>query len=79
MNIRMQFARCLQDARWLYPAGKVSTRSINSCLAPIGGLGGAAVTTVEGLGNSTKGFHPIQVRLTWALIHRTSDTERHFQ
>lgn len=45
---------------FLLAAGKVQTRSINSCLAPVGGLDGAAITTVEGIGNSEAGFHPIQ-------------------
>ncbi len=40
--------------------GEVTTRSINSCLAPVGGLDGAAVTTVEGIGCSAVGLHPIQ-------------------
>ena len=41
-------------------AGRIQTRSINSCLAPIGTLDGVQVITVEGLGNSKKGFHPVQ-------------------
>ena len=41
-------------------AGKRSTCSINSCLCPVGSLDGAAVTTVEAIGNSADGFHPVQ-------------------
>ena len=41
-------------------AGKTHTRSINSCLAPLGTLDGAQIITVEGIGNSKKGFHPVQ-------------------
>lgn len=41
-------------------AGKERTTSINSCLCPIGSLHGASITTVEGIGNSKAGFHPVQ-------------------
>jgi hypothetical protein len=48
-------------SRWCPPMlGKVHARSINACLAPIGGLNGAAVTTAEGIGSSASGFHPVQ-------------------
>ena len=40
--------------------GQVQTRSINSCLAPLGTLDGVQIITVEGLGNSKKGFSPVQ-------------------
>ena len=40
--------------------GLVQTRSINSCLAPLGTLDGVQIITVEGLGNSKKGFNPVQ-------------------
>ncbi|KAK9807521.1 hypothetical protein WJX72_001412 [[Myrmecia] bisecta] len=44
-------------------SGNVSLASINSCLCPLGSLDGAAVTTVEGIGNSRKGFDIVQERI----------------
>lgn len=41
-------------------ADETSILSLNSCLAPLGSLDGLAVTTVEGLGNSCKGFSSVQ-------------------
>ncbi|XP_065184192.1 xanthine dehydrogenase/oxidase-like isoform X2 [Sycon ciliatum] len=39
-------------------------RAVNSCLYPVCGLHGAAVTTIEGLGGSNLGkLHPIQERM----------------
>ena len=40
--------------------GLVHTESVNSCLKPIGTLDGCAITTSEGLGNSSKGFSVVQ-------------------
>ena len=39
------------------------------CLTPILSCDGWSVTTVEGLGNKTEGFHPVQERL--AKFHGT--------
>ena len=38
-------------------------RSVNSCLTPVNICGGWEVTTVEGLGDKTQGYHPIQETL----------------
>ena len=35
----------------------------NSCLRPVASLDGAHVTTVEGIGSKSEGFHPIQVAM----------------
>ncbi|WIA13174.1 hypothetical protein OEZ85_006766 [Tetradesmus obliquus] len=43
--------------------GAVSRATINSCLATIGSCNGASITTAEGLGNSKRGFHPVQEAL----------------
>ena len=41
-------------------ADSVKVTCINSCLAPIGTMDGSSIITVEGLGDCTKGFHPVQ-------------------
>ena len=38
-------------------------RSVNSCLTPVNICAGWEVTTVEGLGGKTQGYHPIQETL----------------
>eukprot|EP00300_Choanocystis_sp_HF-7_P021075 c20731_g1_i2.p1 GENE.c20731_g1_i2~~c20731_g1_i2.p1 ORF type:complete len:1155 (+),score=277.93 c20731_g1_i2:26-3490(+) len=38
-------------------------RSVNACLAPLCSLDGMHVITVEGIGNSRDGLHPIQARM----------------
>jgi len=40
---------------------KPVSRSINSCLRPIGSCYGKTITTIEGIGGYKKGYHPIQV------------------
>ena len=39
--------------------------SVNACLAPVCSMHGLAVTTVEGIGSTKTGLHPVQVN-TWA-------------
>lgn len=34
--------------------------TINACLAPVGSLSGYQVVTASGVGDSKKGFHPVQ-------------------
>ena len=41
---------------------RIRNFSVNSCLYPLGMVEGCAVTTVEALGNTSKGLHPIQER-----------------
>jgi len=36
---------------------------VNACLAPLYSVEGCAVTTVEGLGSTRSGLHPVQSRL----------------
>jgi xanthine dehydrogenase/oxidase len=43
--------------------GRVQHLSVNACLFPLGGVDGAHVITVEGIGNPRIGLHPIQLRL----------------
>ena len=44
-------------------SGKVAHSAMNACLVTLASLDGAAVTTIEGLGNSRDGLHPIQQRM----------------
>jgi xanthine dehydrogenase/oxidase len=44
-------------------SGRVSHVAVNACLRPICSLDGAYVTTIEGLGNTREGLHPIQARI----------------
>eukprot|EP01088_Endostelium_zonatum_P015383 TRINITY_DN3754_c0_g1_i3.p1 TRINITY_DN3754_c0_g1~~TRINITY_DN3754_c0_g1_i3.p1 ORF type:complete len:1005 (-),score=284.90 TRINITY_DN3754_c0_g1_i3:114-3128(-) len=43
--------------------GNIVYLSVNSCLRPLGLMDGWSVTTTEGLGDSKRGFHPIQERI----------------
>ena len=47
-------------------AGKVQHRSINACLAPVYSIAGCHVITVEGIGSTKRGLHPVQARLAKA-------------
>jgi xanthine dehydrogenase/oxidase len=38
-------------------------RAVNACLAPAASIDGCHVITVEGLGNTRKGLHPVQARI----------------
>ncbi|CAF0832214.1 unnamed protein product [Didymodactylos carnosus] len=42
---------------------KVIHRAINACLAPICSMDGFHIITVEGIGNTKQGIHPIQERI----------------
>ncbi len=42
---------------------KIVHRAINACLCPLYNVEGAHVITVEGLGSTVKGLHPIQQSL----------------
>lgn len=42
---------------------KLSTIAINSCLCPLYSVNGWTITTVEGIGSSRDGFHPIQEKI----------------
>jgi len=45
---------------------KVQHRSINACLAPLYSVAGCHVVTVEGIGSTRRGLHPVQARLARA-------------
>ncbi|PNW76169.1 hypothetical protein CHLRE_12g545101v5 [Chlamydomonas reinhardtii] len=47
--------------------GKVQHRSANACLCPLYAVEGMQVVTVEGLGNTRDGLHPVQQKL--AVMH----------
>jgi xanthine dehydrogenase/oxidase len=40
-----------------------TTIAINSCLCPLYSVNGWTITTIEGIGSSKKGFHPIQQKI----------------
>lgn len=46
--------------------GRLDHRAVNACLAPVATLDGAAVTTVEALGNTRDGLNPVQQALAHA-------------
>eukprot|EP00741_Cyanophora_paradoxa_P011272 tig00020554_g10889.t1 len=43
--------------------GKPVHRAVNACLAPLCSVDGMAVTTVEGIGSTLRGLHPVQERM----------------
>eukprot|EP00887_Chlorella_sp_A99_P006651 scaffold3.g6651.t1 len=45
------------------PDGSLYHRSVNACLCPLYSVEGMHVVTVEGIGNSRDGLHPVQERL----------------
>lgn len=47
--------------------GIVEHRSVNACLAPLCSVDGCAVVTVEGIGSTRAGLHPVQERI--AALH----------
>ena len=61
-------SQCILVLFWCAEATRVT--SINSCLCVVGCLDGSSITTVEGMGNSTAGFHRVQ----GALLPCTSIT-----
>ncbi|EFN53303.1 hypothetical protein CHLNCDRAFT_136969 [Chlorella variabilis] len=46
--------------------GRLHHRSINACLCPLYAIEGMHVVTVEGVGNTRDGMHPVQERLSKA-------------
>ncbi|KAK3284518.1 xylitol dehydrogenase [Cymbomonas tetramitiformis] len=44
-------------------AGQIKNRSVNACLSPLYSVEGCHVVTVEGIGNSRNGLHPVQEKL----------------
>ncbi|KAK9811378.1 hypothetical protein WJX72_002855 [[Myrmecia] bisecta] len=49
-----------------YDSGALVHRSVNACLCPVYAVEGMHVVTVEGIGNSRDGLHPVQERLAKA-------------
>ncbi|XP_058460106.1 uncharacterized protein LOC131435872 isoform X2 [Malaya genurostris] len=55
---------CIVNVQGEHPVTKEHhRRAINSCLFPVYSCHGLDIVTVEGIGNKTDGFHPIQRRL----------------
>ena len=52
-----------------------SHRAVNACLTPLYAVEGMHVITVEGIGNSHKGLHPIQVSDTLQICHKYLNVE----
>lgn len=50
-------------SRFDVASNAVVNLSVNACLFPLGGVDGAHIITVEGIGNPKIGLHPIQLRL----------------
>jgi xanthine dehydrogenase/oxidase len=48
------------------PDGSLYHRSVNACLCPLYAVEGMHVVTVEGVGNTRDGMHPVQERLAKA-------------
>lgn len=56
---------CIVVVRGFHPAEqRFRSWSVNSCLTPILACHGLEITTVEGVGNRTDGYHAVQKRLT---------------
>jgi hypothetical protein len=45
-------------------ARRVVNRAVNACLAPAASIDGCHVITVEGLGSTRRGLHPVQARIS---------------
>ncbi|XP_071078978.1 xanthine dehydrogenase/oxidase-like [Haliotis cracherodii] len=50
-------------SRYNAAADSIHHYAVNACLTPVCSVHGLAVTTVEGVGSTTRGLHPIQERL----------------
>uniref|UniRef100_A0A4D5RAG3 Xanthine dehydrogenase n=1 Tax=Scolopendra viridis TaxID=118503 RepID=A0A4D5RAG3_SCOVI len=55
---------CVVNVKRLNPLSKKEQSiSVNACLLPVYACAGLNVTTVEGIGDQKKGYHPVQERL----------------
>ncbi|KDQ87993.1 Xanthine dehydrogenase, partial [Zootermopsis nevadensis] len=55
---------CVVAVRTEHPFKKQEmTYAVNSCLVSVFSCHGWAITTVEGIGNKRRGYHPVQARL----------------
>ncbi|XP_039283580.1 xanthine dehydrogenase [Nilaparvata lugens] len=54
-------------SKYNHQTRKITHQAVNACLAPICGVHGQAVTTVEGIGSTSSRLHPVQQRI--ALAH----------
>jgi len=49
---------------WDQNTGDRKSKAVNSCLVPVLSCHGWSITTIEGIGGKTKGYHPLQTTLT---------------
>ena len=47
--------------------GDVVSVPVNSCLRPVLACNGMSITTIEGIGSSVTGYHPVQERYVWLV------------
>jgi xanthine dehydrogenase/oxidase len=48
-------------------SGDLVSVPVNSCLRPVLACDGMSITTIEGIGSSVKGYHPVQERCAWCM------------
>uniref|UniRef100_A0A8B9RLM4 Aldehyde oxidase 6 n=1 Tax=Astyanax mexicanus TaxID=7994 RepID=A0A8B9RLM4_ASTMX len=65
-NVRSIISLLARPCRILLPCNPTIHFSVNACLMPVCQLDGAAVTTVEGIGNTKTRLHPVQERIAKA-------------
>ena len=49
---------------------QVVHRAVNACITPVCAMDGCHVVTVEGIGNTKKGLHPVQKELSDRFVLR---------
>ncbi len=49
-------------------SGDLVSVPVNSCLRPVLACDGMSITTIEGIGSSVAGYHPVQERYAWCMV-----------